>query len=81
MDEDRFKIFIQRVVPRCMLDSRLKWIEKGILSCDLFSAHHSEENIRKLKHRNHDVGFVPGGCTGIAQVHDVYVNKEVKSHV
>ena len=34
-----------------------------------------------LKENNIDVVFVPGGCTAVAQVMDVFVNAKFKSNV
>ena len=51
---------------------------KTLFVMDLYKAHRSEEVLQLLKDRSVDVAFVPAGCTGVVQVHDVAMNKHFK---
>jgi len=50
-----------------------------LLVIDLFRAHRTEKNVDLIKKLGWRVAYIPGGCTSIVQVHDLYVNKPFKT--
>jgi hypothetical protein len=53
----------------------------GWLVLDIFKAHRASSVINKIKAKGYTPLFIPGGCTAVAQVHDVYINRTFKQSI
>ena len=69
--EEAFGSWLQSLPPT---RGRRTW-----MIMDLYSAHRSQLVTTKLKLLGITPFYVPGGCTSVAQFHDVYVNRAFKS--
>ena len=48
--------------------------KRGLVVVDLFASHRTEKFRQLALTRGYQVAYIPGGCTGLAQVHDVQRN-------
>ena len=58
-----------------------KWETDSLLTCDLFSAHRSQESLKTYKRLGLAVRFVPGGCTSVSQPLDLFINRSFKCNL
>jgi hypothetical protein len=73
INESLFLKFVNNILPGPLQNA---WL---ILDC--FRAHRTQTAQSNMKGRGYCPFFIPGGCTSLIQVHDVYINKLFKEAV